>query len=100
MGLFITHAKPTALMKKEAASAGVIDTPFGKFARLQILTINTVVHETFHAIWYASNLPEEADEEDVVTCLANGLQQVLRDNPEYAKWWVSAVCRLGEDSHK
>ncbi len=26
-------------MKKEAASAGVLDTPFGKIARLQILTI-------------------------------------------------------------
>ncbi len=26
-------------MKREAASAGVLDTPFGKFARLQILTI-------------------------------------------------------------
>ncbi len=26
-------------MKKEAASAGVLDTPFGKFARLQILSI-------------------------------------------------------------
>ncbi len=38
-GLFITLAKPTAPMKKEAASAGVLDTPFGKFARLQILTI-------------------------------------------------------------
>ncbi len=25
--------------KKEAASAGVLDTPFGKFARLQIITI-------------------------------------------------------------
>ncbi len=39
MGLFITLANPTAPMKKEAASAGVLDTPFGKFARLQILTI-------------------------------------------------------------
>ncbi len=28
-----------APMKKEAASSGVLDTPFGKFARLQILTI-------------------------------------------------------------
>ncbi len=28
-----------APMKTEAASAGVFDTPFGKFARLQILTI-------------------------------------------------------------
>ncbi len=38
-GLFITLAKPTAPMKKEAASSGVLDTPFGKFARLQIVTI-------------------------------------------------------------
>ncbi len=39
MGLFITLAKPTGPMKKEATSSGVLDTPFGKFARLQILTI-------------------------------------------------------------
>jgi hypothetical protein len=39
MGLFVTLTEPTAPMKKEAASAGVLDTPFGKFARLQILTI-------------------------------------------------------------
>ncbi len=39
MGLFITLAKPTAPMKKEAASSGVLDTPFGKFAHFQILTI-------------------------------------------------------------
>ncbi len=37
--MFVTLAKPTAPMKTEAASAGVLDTPFGKFARLQILTI-------------------------------------------------------------
>ncbi len=39
MGLFVTLAEPTAPMKIEAASAGVLDTPFGKFARLQMLTI-------------------------------------------------------------
>ncbi len=46
MGLFITLAEATARMRKEAASSGVLDTPFGapatlygKFARLQILTI-------------------------------------------------------------
>ncbi len=42
MGLFITLAKPTAPMKKAAASAGVLDIPFGKFARLQILTIENL----------------------------------------------------------
>ena len=39
MGMFVTLAEPTAPMKKESASAGVLDTPFGKFARLQIVTI-------------------------------------------------------------
>ncbi len=39
MGLFVKLAKPTAPMKKEAACAGVLNTPFGKFARLQIVTI-------------------------------------------------------------
>ena len=29
MGLFVTLTEPTAPMKKEAASAGVLDTPFG-----------------------------------------------------------------------
>ncbi len=29
-------------MKKEAASCGVLDTPFGKFARFQILTIENL----------------------------------------------------------
>ncbi len=38
--MFITLAEPTAPMKKEAASAGVLDTVFGKFARLQIITID------------------------------------------------------------
>ncbi len=40
MGLFVTLAEPTAPMKTEAASVGVLDTPFGKLARLQILTID------------------------------------------------------------
>ncbi len=39
MGLFITLSEPTAPMKKEVASSDVLDTPFGKFACLQIHTI-------------------------------------------------------------
>ncbi len=39
MGLLVKLGEPTAPMKKEAASAGVLDTPFGKFARLLIVTI-------------------------------------------------------------
>ncbi len=37
--MFVTLAEPMAPMKTEAASAGVLDTPFGKFARLRIFTI-------------------------------------------------------------
>ena len=39
MCLFVTLAKPTAPMKKEAASAGVLDTPFGKFAPVSMLDL-------------------------------------------------------------
>ncbi len=39
MGLFVTLAEPTASMNKEAAGADVLDTPFGRFARLRIFTI-------------------------------------------------------------
>ncbi len=42
MGLFVTLAKPTAPMKKEGAGAGVLDTPFGKIARLQIVAIENL----------------------------------------------------------
>jgi hypothetical protein len=51
---------------------------------------NTLLHEIFHGIFYTSglhNVPGLGDdvEEMVVTCLANGLSQVLRDNPEIKK---------------
>ena len=41
--MFVTLAEPTAPMTKEAASAGVLNTPFEKFARLQILTIGDLI---------------------------------------------------------
>lgn len=43
---------------------------------------DTLIHEILHAICH-SYLPdvERADEEEVVTMIAHGLTQVLRDNP-------------------
>jgi site-specific DNA-methyltransferase (adenine-specific) len=38
-GLFVTLAEPTREMQREAASAGFFDTSFGKFPKLQIITI-------------------------------------------------------------
>lgn len=43
--------------------------------------VNTLIHESLHALWREYSLPPE-HEEHIVTCLANGLTQVLRDNPE------------------
>lgn len=46
--------------------------------------INTLIHETLHALFREYNLPQE-HEEHIVTCLANGLTQMFRDNPELLK---------------
>ncbi len=65
MGLFVTLAEPTAPMTKEAASAGVLDPPFGKFARLQMPTIEDLIAgETANAAGRPRRVQEGAREED------------------------------------
>lgn len=39
IGVFLTLAEPTKPMLVEAVKAGYYETPYGKFAKLQILTI-------------------------------------------------------------
>lgn len=39
IGVFITLAEPTAPMKTEAVKAGFYETDYGKFPKIQILTI-------------------------------------------------------------
>jgi len=45
--------------------------------------LDTLIHEMLHGVC-ANYLfdPERADEEEIVTALAHGLTQVLRDNPK------------------
>jgi hypothetical protein len=45
-----------------------------------------VLHELFHAIWYAQALVESEEEERAVNALSIGLTQVLRDNPPLIDW--------------
>lgn len=52
--------------------------------------LNTLIHEILHAIVYTYGLNNDAgvlkktqDEEQVVAVLANGLQQIIRDNPKF-----------------
>jgi len=65
-------------MKKEAASAGVLDTPFGKFARLQILTIEDL---------FASKKPAMPPE-DAASPLTAGCVSFFR-NVECVMWEIS-----------
>ncbi|MFH1738249.1 MAG: restriction endonuclease, partial [bacterium] len=39
IGVFITLSEPTSPMKTEAVKAGMYETPYGKYQRIQILTI-------------------------------------------------------------
>lgn len=50
----------------------------------QTQIINTVVHEYLHALFREYSLVSE-QEEQIVTCLANGLCQISKDNPEFVK---------------
>jgi DNA modification methylase len=43
LGVLITLREPTGPMKAEAASAGFLETPFGKFQRLQVVTIGDLL---------------------------------------------------------
>lgn len=62
--------------------------------RIEIMTpsidglnqLDTVLHEVFHAIYWAYNIEDRDDEERTVATLATGLTQVLRDNPQVLKY--------------
>ena len=46
IGLFVTLAKPTTPMITEAAKAGFYETPYGKYPKIQILTIEELLAKT------------------------------------------------------
>lgn len=50
----------------------------------------TMLHEVLHGLHYQYDLGLE-DEERVVTCFANGLSQVFRDNPKFLKFLSKAL---------
>ncbi len=43
LGVLITLREPTGPMKAEAASAGFLETPFGRFLRLQVVTVGDLL---------------------------------------------------------
>lgn len=56
--------------------------------------LDTVIHEILHAIWYQMSIGEgPMEEEPIVRRTANGLLQVILDNPELLKY-SSAIKNL------
>lgn len=48
--------------------------------------LDTLLHELNHSIWWAYGI-EEADPEDrIVSIMATGMVQILRDNPKLLKY--------------
>jgi hypothetical protein len=47
LGVLITLRDPTGPMKAEAAAAGFLDTPFGQFRRLQVVTVGDLLEASF-----------------------------------------------------
>lgn len=51
---------------------------------------DTLIHETFHAIWYTMGIGHGPyDEESIVHRMSSGLLQVYLDNPEFLKYLSS-----------
>ncbi len=44
--------------------------------------IQTFLHEMLHMVWWNMGLRDKDKEERIISALANGLLQVLRDNPD------------------
>lgn len=53
--------------------------------------LDTLLHEVSHMIYRTFALAKGNDEEQIVSALATGWTQVLRDNPELAKWIGAAL---------
>jgi hypothetical protein len=57
-------------------------------------TLDTAVHEIFHAIYDVMQLTDEDKEEAYVSRMSTGLIAVLRDNPKFRKWMWDSLKKL------
>lgn len=56
--------------------------------------LDTIMHEVFHAIFWAYDLEDEDKEERTVSSMATGWVAFLRDNPAFDAWMMDIVTRL------
>jgi hypothetical protein len=57
-------------------------------------TLDTTVHEVFHAIFDAMQLTDKDEEEAYVSRMSTGFVTVLRDNPKFRKWVWDSLKKL------
>jgi site-specific DNA-methyltransferase (adenine-specific) len=66
IGVFITLAQPTKPMEREAVTAGFYQTDYGKFAKIQILTIEDLfAGKKPHMPWLDPTAFKKAAREDM-----------------------------------
>jgi len=91
----ITHEGRSCwgLCDRHALTVDVISTQQPSHA------LDTVLHEFLHAVWNASGIPDEIDEELVVSRLAQGLAALFVDNPKLIEW-IMGVSGYIREQHK
>ena len=59
--------------------------------------IDTVIHEVLHAIYHVWDVPEQAEEEPIVSHFGTGIAGVLIDNPGLVSWLNAAAKKAREE---
>lgn len=61
----------------------------------QVEQVNTLIHECLHAIYHTQGIKTDVDTEElVVNSLANGLVQMIRDNPQLIEYILDQLGML------
>jgi hypothetical protein len=78
------------------------NSPFGLYTPASSIELNTtapnaihaadtMLHEVLHGVYGNAGLGPMSQEEQVVSAIATGLTQVLRDNPKLVAWLTKAL---------
>jgi hypothetical protein len=90
----------------ETATWAAANAKFGEFSAIEQVIrfdgempsaakmLDTVVHEIFHAIFWAYGIEDEDKEERTVSSMATGWAAFMRDNLAFNTWMMGVVARL------
>ncbi len=90
----------------ESATWAAANAKFGEFSAIEqairfdgempsaAKMLDTVVHEIFHALFWAYGIEDEDKEERTVGTMATAWVAFLRDNPAFNVWMMGLLARL------